>query len=78
MGIELVDGPESVEVPTQTTRLVGVLGVQLQLGAEERQLQPLGGCPQLGGGRTGGGVLTRAASSLFHRKVSTSRTSTLM
>ena len=86
MGVELIDSREPVEVPTQSTRLVGVLGVQLQLGAERGQLQPLPACrawapadsaPDPAGGAWGQSILTRALSSLFHRKVSPSRTVTL-
>lgn len=88
MGVELVDSPEPVEVSTETARLVGVLGVQLQLGAGEGHLWPLqdgraivpAPQPSRGGSLSWGvGVhLTRALSSPFHMKVSISRTLTFV
>ena len=75
VGVELADGPEPVEVAAQATGLVGVLGVQLQLGAGERQLPspPAPPSPWAPPRWEAWGTLTRALSSLFHMKVSISR-----
>ena len=86
VAVELADSAEPVKVPAEATGLVGVLGSQLQLGVREGQLQPLQACqgprrtagaPAARTGGAGGGHLTRALSSPFHMKVSTSLTVTL-